>query len=64
MSEIADVVQIVRIEFEGMQLALKVGNASIKTMQKAVKFLFGMLNHEKSKGKTGLKKLLMRGGDL
>ena len=64
MSEIADVVQIVRVEFEGMQLALKVGSASIKTMQKAVKFLMGMLKHEKSKGKTGLKKLLMRGGDL
>lgn len=64
MSEIADVVQIVRIEFEGMQLAMKVGSASIKTMQKAAKFLIGMLKHEKSKGKTGLKKLLIRGGDL
>ena len=64
MSEIADVVQIIRVEFEGMQLAMKVGSASIKTMQKAVKFLMGMLIHEKSKGKTALKKLLLRGGDL
>ena len=64
MSEIADIVQIIRIEFEGMQIALKVGSASIKTMQKAAKFLLNLLKHEKSKGKTGLKKLLMRGGDL
>ncbi len=64
MSEIADIVQIVRIEFEGMQLALKVGSASIKTMQKAAKFLLNLLKYEKSKGQTGLKKLLKRGGDL
>ncbi len=64
MSEIADVVQIVRIEFEGLQLAMKLGSASIKTMQKAAKFLMGMLAFEKNKGKTGLKKILMRGGDL
>ena len=64
MSEIADVVQIIRVEFEGMELAMKAGSASVKTMQKAASFLFGLLSYEKSKGKTGLKKLLMRGGDL
>ncbi len=64
MSEIADVVQIIRVEFEGMELAMKVGSASIKTMQKAAKFLVGLLSFEKSKGKTGLKKMLLRGGDM
>ena len=64
MSEMADIAQIIRVEFEGMQIAMKVGSASIKTMQKAAKFLLNLLKYEKSKGKTGLKKLLMRGGDL
>ena len=64
MSEIADVVQIIRVEYEGLELAMKVGSASIQTMQKAAKLLLGLLSLEKSKGKTSLKKLLLRGGDL
>lgn len=64
MSEMDDVVQIIRVEYEGVELAMKLGSASIKTVQKAVSFLINMLRVEKSKGKTGLKSLLMRGGDL
>ena len=64
MSEIADAVQIIRVSFEGIEIAMKVGSGSIKTMQNAVKFLYGMLNYEKQMGKTNMKKLLMRGGDL
>lgn len=64
MSEIADAVQIIRVSFEGIEIAMKVGSGSIKTMQNAVKFLYGMLNYEKQMGRTGMKKLLMRGGDL
>ena len=64
MSEMDDVVQIIRVEYEGVELAMKLGSASIKTVQKAISFLINMLRVEKSKGKTGLKKLLMRGGDL
>ena len=64
MSEVADVVQIIRVEYEGVELAMKLGSASVKTVQKAISFLVNMLRFEKSKGKTSLKQLLMRGGDL
>ena len=64
MSEIADAVQIIRVTFEGVEIALRVGSGSISLMQKAVKFLYGMLSYEKQMGKTSMKKLLMRGGDL
>jgi hypothetical protein len=64
MSEISDAVQIIRVGFEGVEVAMKVGSASIGTMQKTMKFLYGMLNFEKSMGKTSMKQLLMRGGDL
>lgn len=64
MSEISDAVQIIRVGFEGVEVAMKVGSASISTMQKTMKFIHGMLNFEKSMGKTSMKQLLMRGGDL
>ena len=64
MSEISDAVQIIRVGFEGMEIAMKVGSASIGAMQKTMKFIYGMLNFEKSMGKTSMKQLLMRGGDL
>ena len=64
MSEIADAVQIIRVSFEGIEIAMKVGSGSIQSMQKAVKFLYGMLEFEKQMGRTTMKKLLMRGGDL
>lgn len=64
MSEIADAVQIIRVSFEGIEIAMKVESGSIRIMQNAVKFLYGMLYYEKQMGRTGMKKLLMRGGDL
>ena len=64
MSEIADAVQIIRVTFDGIEIAMKVGSGSIKAMQKVAKFLYGMLNFEKQMGRTSMKKLLMRGGDL
>ena len=64
MPEINEITQIVRLEFEGVQLALKVGGASLKTLQKVAKFLYGLLTMEKTKGKTSLKEMLMRGGDM
>jgi hypothetical protein len=64
MSEIADAVQIIRVTLEGMEIAIRVGSGSLRTMQKVVKFLHGMLVYEKQMGKTTMKKLLMRGGDL
>ena len=60
MSEIADIVQIIRIEFEGLQMAIKVGGASMKMVKKTVSFLVSLLQHEKSIGKTNLKKMFLK----
>ena len=64
MSEIADAVQIIRVTYDGVEIALRVGSGSVKVMQKTLKFLYGMLGYEKQMGRTSMRKLLMRGGDL
>jgi len=43
---------------------MKVGSGGINALQKAFGFLKGMLDYEKSLGRTSMKKLLMKGGDL
>ena len=64
MSEIADAVQIIRVTYEGIEIAMKMGSASIHSMQKALDLIVGMLDHEKEMGKTNLKGLLAKGGDI
>lgn len=64
MSEIGDAVQIIRVSYETLEIALKVGSGTLEMMQKALKILIGMLEHEKSMGKTNLKGLLEKGGDI
>lgn len=62
--EIQEAVQIIRVAYDGIEIAMKVGSGGIAAMQKAADFLKGMLDYEKSLGKTSMRKLLMRGGDL
>lgn len=62
--EIREAVQIIEVAYDGIEIAIKVGSGGIAAMQKAVGFLKGMLDYEKSIGKTSMRKLLMRGGDL
>ena len=64
MSEIADAVQIIRVTYDGIEIAMKMGSASIHSMQKALDLIVGMLEHEKEMGKTNLKGLLAKGGDI
>lgn len=64
MSEIADAVQIIRVTYEGIEIAMKMGSASIHSMQKVLDLIVGMLDHEKEMGKTNLKGLLAKGGDI
>jgi uncharacterized protein YlbG (UPF0298 family) len=64
MSEISDAVQIIRVAFDGVEVAMKVGSGSIEAMQKALTFIYGMLTYEKQMGKTNMKNLLLKGGDL
>ena len=62
--EIQQAVQIIRVAYDGIEIAMKVGSGGIHAMQKAIDFLKGMLDYEKSLGKTSMRKLLMKGGDL
>lgn len=62
--EIQEAVQIIRVAYDGIEIAMKVGSGGIAAMQKAVDFLKGMLDYEKSLGRTSMRKLLIRGGDL
>jgi len=62
--EIQEAVQIIRVAYDGIEIAMKVGSGGLAAMQKAVEFLKGLLDYEKSLGRTSIRKLLMRGGDL
>lgn len=62
--EIQEAVQIIRVAYDGIEIAIKVGNGGMKAMKKAIDFLKGMLDYEKQLGKTSMRKLLMKGGDL
>ena len=39
MSEISDAVQIIRVGYDTIEIAMKVGRGSIEMMQKAVNFI-------------------------
>lgn len=62
--EIQEAVQIIRVAYDGVEIAMKVGSGGISAMQKAIKVLKGLLDYEKTLGKTSMRKLLMKGGDL
>ena len=62
--EIREAVQIIEVAYDGIEIAMKVGSGGIAAMQKAIDFLKGMLDYEKSLGRTSMRKLLMKGGDL
>ena len=62
--EIQEAVQIIRVAYDGIEIAMKVGSGGINAMQKAIDFLKGMLDYEKTLGRTSMRKLLMKGGDL
>jgi ribosomal protein S25 len=64
MSEIQDAVQIIRVAYDGVEIAMKVGSGTIESMKKAIDLLIGMLDYENSMGKTSMRKLLQKGGDL
>lgn len=62
--EIQEAVQIIRVAYDGIEIAMKVGSGGISVMQKAIEVLKGLLDYEKTLGKTSMRKLLMKGGDL
>ena len=62
--EIQEAVQIIRVAYDGIEIAMKAGSGGIKAMQKVFEVLRGLLDYEKSLGKVNMRKLLMKGGDL
>lgn len=62
--EIQEAVQIIRVAYDGIEIVLKVGSGGLSAVQKVAQVLKGLLDYEKSLGKTSMRKLLMRGGDL
>jgi len=62
--EIQEAVQIVRVAFEGVNVAMKVGSGGLGAVKSCATFIGGMLAHEKMSGQTAMKELLKRGGDM
>lgn len=63
-SEITDAVQVIHILFEGTDLFLRVAGVGIKPLKQLAKLIMGILAREKMEGKTTMKNLLKRGGDM
>lgn len=63
-SEITDAVQLIRILFDGTELFLRVAGVGIKPVKQLAKLFMGILAREKMEGRTSMKNLLKRGGDM
>ena len=63
-SEITDAVQIIHVLFEGADLCLRVAGKCLKPAAQLTKLIMGILAKEKMEGKTSMKNLLKRGGDM
>ena len=62
--EIAEAIQIIRVAYDGIEIAMKVGSGGINIIKKTIEILIGLLDYEKSIGKVNMRKLLTKGGDL
>lgn len=62
--EIQEAIQIIRVGYDGIDIAMKIGGGAIEQTKKALDFLIAILEKEKAMGKTDMRKLLMKGGDL
>ena len=64
MSEIGEAVQIIRVTYDGIEIAMKITTSATHAMRKALDLIVGMLEYEKTMGKTTLRGLLAKGGDI
>lgn len=62
--EIQEAVQIIRVAYEGVEIAMKIGSGGLNAVKEIAQVLKGLLDYEKTLGKTSMRKLLMKGGDL
>lgn len=50
--ELAEAVQIIRVAYDGIEIAMKVGSDGIEAMKKVLAVLKGMLDYEKKSWKN------------
>ena len=62
--EIMEAIQMLRFGYDGIKLGLDVTGSSIREAKNLTIFIVGLLNHEKTQGKTSLKKMLKNSGNL
>lgn len=62
--EMTEVIQIIRLELEGVNIAMRLSGAALNKLQDVATFMQELLIREKLAGKTSLKSLLMKGGDI
>ncbi|MDE7202127.1 MAG: PcfB family protein [Lachnospiraceae bacterium] len=62
--EIQEAVQIIRVAYDGIDIAMKIGSGTIGQIKKAVDLMVAVLDREKLAGKTNMRNLLQKGGDL
>ena len=64
MDEVVNAMQVLRFSYDGLRVAMDVTGASLKSIKNIVVFIYGLLHNEKVQGKTGLKKMLKKNGNL
>ena len=61
--EIMEAIQMLRFGYDGIKLGLDVTGSSIREAKNLTIFIVGLLNHEKTQGKTSLRKMLKNSGN-
>jgi hypothetical protein len=62
--EITQAIQIIRLAIDGVNIALKTGKGGLGALKKMAQVIAKLVAYEKSVGKTSMRKLLLKGGDL
>lgn len=59
--EIQEAVQIIRVAYDGIDIAMKVGSGTLGQVKKAFDLIVALLDREKLTGKADMRKLLLKG---
>ena len=62
--EIMVAIQVIRLCYDGINIGFNITGATLREAKNLVMFMIGLLNHEKLQGKTSLKNMLKKDGNL
>ena len=62
--EISQAIQIIRLEFDGLRFGMNVTGTTAKQVKNLTIFLYALLTREKLQGRTSLKKMISKDGNL